>query len=174
MQQHSGQHLLSAVLEKQYDTQVSQAEVTQHTRTATGQLPLLLPDSVLVDGGTHRGQGGRVLHRGGQGGERGGPGRGAGALQRGDQSRTPRHRQHLRGGGPGAGPGASRHVYCRVSHSCHVPRPTRGGCPATTWARCAWSPSPAWTRTSAAAPTWPPPASCRCCTSWGSSPRYRM
>ena len=32
MQQHSGQHLLSAVLEKQYDTQVSQAEVTQYTR----------------------------------------------------------------------------------------------------------------------------------------------
>ena len=31
MQQHSGQHLLSAVLEKQYDTQVSQ-EVTQYTR----------------------------------------------------------------------------------------------------------------------------------------------
>ena len=51
MQQHSGQHLLSAVLEKQYDTQVSQ-EVTQHTRK---QQPdnCLLPDSVLVDGGTH-------------------------------------------------------------------------------------------------------------------------
>ena len=117
MQQHSGQHLLSAVLEKQYDTQVRQAEGGGHTtHQNSNRASLLLPDSVLVDGGAHRGQGGRVLHRGGQGGERGGPGRGAGALQRGHQGRAPRHRQHLRGRGPGAGPGAS--VTCTAA--CHT------------------------------------------------------
>ena len=46
MQQHSGQHLLSAVLEREHDTKVSQAPASQG-QTNQG---LFCPDSLLVDG----------------------------------------------------------------------------------------------------------------------------